>query len=233
MIRAVTFDFGQTLAELDTVLLAQRLAERSVKCDADALERTVPDGWLAYGAAKSRGDVGRAAWCAFMGRVLVGGGVVAQQAAELADWLFDEQPARNLWRRPVPGMIELVAELRAQGVPVAVLSNSEGRLAALVAELRWSEQLPHVVDSGLLPFEKPDPRIFEHAAALLGVPTSALLHVGDAWEADVRGALGVGATACLFGVEAPVSPLPPRVHVTRDSRELRATLLALGVLASD
>ena len=48
--RAVTFDFGQTLAEVDTDLLARRLAERGVACAPDALARATTAAWRAPGA---------------------------------------------------------------------------------------------------------------------------------------------------------------------------------------
>ena len=49
--RAVSFDFGQTLAALDTAMLAGRLAERGLAVAADALEAATPAAWRAYNAA--------------------------------------------------------------------------------------------------------------------------------------------------------------------------------------
>ena len=48
------------------------------------------------------------------------------------DWLWDEQQRQNLWRARIPGMIALARVLAATGVRVAVVSNSEGRLAELL-----------------------------------------------------------------------------------------------------
>jgi FMN phosphatase YigB (HAD superfamily) len=142
-IRAVTFDFGQTLCELDTALLAQRLAERGITVLAERLEAAVPDAWRAYDAAIKAG-LGGHPWKTLMTRLLEGAGVgrVTPQPPggpvdSAVDWLWTEQPRRNLWRRPIPGMIELVRELRGAGVPVGVISNSEGRLAELIAEVGW------------------------------------------------------------------------------------------------
>lgn len=227
-LRAVTFDFGQTLAELDPALLATRVAERGERAEPARLARSMGAAWAAYADAKRDGAVARAAWTAFMRALLVGGGLTAAEAAPLAEWLFDEQPARNLWRRPVPGMIELATELAARGVPVGVLSNSEGRLAALIDQLGWSQVFPVVADSGVLGFEKPDGRIFEWTARELGVPPSALVHVGDVWEADVEGALGVGATALWLGGDERA--LPRGVVRVADASAARAALVGLGIL---
>ena len=131
---AVSFDFGQTLAELDTGLLSLRLAERGVDVPPERLEGAVADAWRAYDAAVHAGHGGHP-WKILMTRLLDGAGVQPEAVQDTVDWLWTEQPRRNLWRRPIPGMIELVIGLRQAGVPVAVLSNSEGRLAELAEEL--------------------------------------------------------------------------------------------------
>src|SRR5688500_9003876 len=99
-----------------------------------------------------------------MRTMLGGAGVGGAQLEPLVDWLWDEQPRQNLWRRPIPGMIELGDELRAAGVPLAVVSNSEGRLAELVDALGWADRFACVADSGKLGFEKPGREIFAWAA---------------------------------------------------------------------
>jgi putative hydrolase of the HAD superfamily len=128
-------------------------------------------------------------------------------------------------------MFELVAELRSRGVPVGIISNSEGRLAELVEELGQSALFPVIVDSGRLGIDKPDPRIFQHAAGRLGVSLNELVHVGDAWEADVLGARGAGAEAIWFS-PTDARPLPERVAASADAAALRATLQGFGFFES-
>ncbi|MES1184127.1 MAG: HAD-IA family hydrolase, partial [Myxococcales bacterium] len=134
-------------------------------------------------------------------------------------------------RRPIAGMIELVRELKARGTPIAVISNSEGHLAELVDELGWTDAFDVVVDSGRLGIDKPDPRIFGHACATLGVTVPQLLHVGDAWEADVQGALGASASAVWFDREHHARSLPERVYGAGNALELREVLARLGFLS--
>jgi putative hydrolase of the HAD superfamily len=55
-----------------------------------------------------------------------------------------------------------------------------------------------VVDSAVVGFEKPDPRIFEHALGRAGVPGRRALHVGDLYHADVAGARAAGVNALLL-----------------------------------
>ncbi|MEZ4312420.1 MAG: HAD family hydrolase, partial [Polyangiaceae bacterium] len=151
---AVTWDFGQTLADLDPTFLAQKLAEQGISAEAGSLDAAVPAAWGAYNRAV-RGGAGGHPWKTFMRAVLEGGGVAPGAIDPAVDFLWLDQPARNLWRRPVPGMMELVRDLDAAGVPQCICSNSEGRLAELVAELGWSAPFRAVADSGKLGFEKP------------------------------------------------------------------------------
>jgi HAD superfamily hydrolase (TIGR01509 family) len=230
--RAVTFDFGQTLAEVDTELLSRRLAERGVACAPAALARATPAAWRAYNTAVLAGRGGHP-WKVLMRAWLDDAGVTAEPDA-LVDWLWDEQPRVNLWRRPIPGMIEFVRALRRAGVPVAVVSNSEGRLAELIAEMGWAADFDAVADSGRLGMEKPGREIFAWAAARLDTPLAGCVHVGDAWAADFLGALDAGMRAVLFRGGAFVPPGDPRAAHPRSARcdepaELAAILRGWGL----
>lgn len=196
-ILAVSWDFGQTLAELDTGMLSGRCAERGVEVPVARLDASVMPAWRAYNTAVRAGAGGHP-WQLLMRTLLTGAGVTEVDATSLAAWLWTEQPGRNLWRRPIPGMIELVRALRRKGIPMVVTSNSEGRLAELAEELGWLDAFDAVVDSGRLGIEKPDPRIFAWSAGRVAVPPSRVVHVGDAWSADFLGALGAGMRAVLF-----------------------------------
>jgi HAD superfamily hydrolase (TIGR01549 family) len=228
-VKALGFDFGQTLAELDYDFVQRRLRERGVAFDAGAAAANSKQAWLIYGAKKSDGHAN--AWLAMMAAQLTGGGVASEPARELSAWLWAEQPRQNLWRRPIPGMIELVRELKHAGTPIAIISNSEGHLAELVDELGWAAAFDVVVDSGRLGIDKPDARIFTHACHALGVSTEDLLHVGDAWEADVQGALGASASAVWFDREHRERALPERVYGAASALELREVLARLGFLS--
>src|SRR5450755_5129470 len=202
-VRAVTFDFGQTLAELDHAFLALRAESLGAELDSTMAHAATVAAWRAYGAAKSLGHA--RAWQAMMLALLRGGGLrpksgqnEPQYAEKIAQQLWAAQPTKNLWRKPIAGMFELVHELRARHIPVGIISNSEGRLAELVEELGESASFQVVVDSGRVGIDKPDARIFEHAAQALGTPLSEIVHVGDAWEADVIGARKAGAQAIWF-----------------------------------
>jgi putative hydrolase of the HAD superfamily len=230
----VTFDFGQTLAELDTAMLASRCAERGLRVDVAALDAAVMPAWRAYNTAV-RAGLGGHPWKLLMRTMLEGAGARGAVVEGVVDWLWDQQPVRNLWRRPIAGMIEFVRELKAAGVPVGVISNSEGRLAELAGELGWREDFVVVADSGRLGIEKPDPAIFAWTAAEMGVPQESIAHVGDAWSADFLGARGAGMRAVLFRGDAAMpdgATFPegdPRAARCVDAVGLASALRAWGL----
>ncbi|MGE0322205.1 MAG: HAD family hydrolase [Polyangiaceae bacterium] len=274
-IRAVTFDAGQTLVELDTAFLASRVEERGALVSVARLDDSTPEAWSEYAAALGAGQGGERAWKRFMRRLLSvaeiaphphkregseatahGGHAhepISELAHELTEWLWEQQPKQNLWRRPIRGMFELARELREHRIPVGILSNSEGKLSALIEELGQLDAFDTVTDSGVVGCEKPAPEIFHLTAKALGVEAHELLHIGDSFEADIRGALGVGADAIWFnsaGFEAsppsdvggfePVREAPasdprmptsvPSVRRAATAFELREHFCELGLL---
>jgi putative hydrolase of the HAD superfamily len=224
---AVTFDFGQTICEIDLEMLARRLGERDQQLSIAGAKRAEPAAWRAYNDAKASGSSHELGWCTFMTTLLVGGTVSRERAEELAIWLWNEQPTQNLWRRPIAGMFELVRDLHALGVPLGIISNSEGKLRELAEEIDLARYFRYMADSGLLGFEKPDARIFQLTADQIGVRLEDLIHVGDAWAADVVGAVNAGARAIWFSAEQ--RQLPDRVERATTADEVRRALDSWGV----
>ena len=226
---AVTWDFGQTLADLDPVFLAKKLSEQSVFVSPEALDAAVPAAWRAYNRAVRAGAGGHP-WKLFMRVVLETAGVPGAPMDALLDFLWTDQPRRNLWRRPVPGMIELVRALADSGVPQGVVSNSEGRLAELAEELGWTAPFRAIADSGKLGIEKPGRAIFDWCAERLGVAPADVVHSGDAHAVDVDGAVAAGMRAIWFRGEKGVD-LRPEVATCEDAAEVTAALAAWGIAA--
>jgi HAD superfamily hydrolase (TIGR01509 family) len=224
---AVTFDFGQTLCELDTGLLSRRLAERGLAVAEPRLDAAVIDAWRAYDAAIDQG-LGGHPWKILMRELLARAGAPEASIGEAVDWLWTEQPLKNLWRRPIEGMIEIVIDLHRAGIAVGVVSNSEGKLAELIDEIGWGAHFPVVADSGKLGLEKPGPAIFQWAAERLGALAGQVVHVGDSLAADVEGALGAGMRAVYFKPRAR-RPAPVGVKIASDAAGLRRALGEWGI----
>lgn len=162
-----------------------------------------------------------------MTALLQGGGI--SEPGALVDWLYDENRQANLWRKPITGMVDLARELAGRGHRVAVLSNSEGRLAELLVEVGIADAFELIVDSGRIGMEKPHRAIFDHTLAALGARDVDAIHIGDSWNADIAGARGAGWRAIWYGRRvAPVQD--PGVAIARDAAETRAALVRWTVL---
>lgn len=98
--------------------------------------------------------------------------------------------------RPYEDVPPVLAHLRAAGVAVGVLSNSDGayqRRKMVAAGL--DGLLGRAVFSGDLGVAKPHPAIFTAGAAALGLPAHRVVYVGDRWATDTVGALRAGLSA--------------------------------------
>lgn len=192
--------------------------------DPGALEAGLPAAWAHYDQLVDSGADHVTGWKGLLAKILDGGGICD---AALVDWLYDENRPRNLWRRPIAGMTELARELRARGVRVAVLSNSEGMLAELLGEVGIADAFDVIVDSGRIGMEKPGVAIFEHTLKLLDVATA--IHIGDSYNADIVGARNAGWRAIWFGRR--VEPVgDPEIAIARDAHDVRAALTRWGAL---
>ncbi len=91
---------------------------------------------------------------------------------------------------------DALARLRAAGIPVGVISNSDGPYQRRkMAAAGLDELVDMAVFSGDLGVSKPDPQIFLAGAELLGLPPSQVVYVGDRWATDTIGALSAGLSA--------------------------------------
>jgi FMN phosphatase YigB (HAD superfamily) len=111
---------------------------------------------------------------------------------------------------PDPSVERSIASL-AKHASLAILSNWP--LAATIdryAEAAgWTPHLAAIVVSQRVGTIKPDPAIFAEARRLLGDPEpQAILHVGDDWAADVVGAVRAGWRAAYVRLRPHDSPLP-------------------------
>lgn len=85
--------------------------------------------------------------------------------------------------------------LAAAGVRVGAVTNSDSAATAHKLELtRLAGDFALVVTTDSLGFGKPDPRVFEHACALLGSEPAQTVYAGDHLEIDALGAAAAGLT---------------------------------------
>jgi putative hydrolase of the HAD superfamily len=109
--------------------------------------------------------------------------------------LFAHYAEPAAWRvfPEVPGVL---ADARAAGLRLAVVSNFDLRLHGILAGhgLHFDE----VITSADARSRKPDPAIFRTALERLGLQPHEVLHAGDSPAADLEGAAAAGIGACLI-----------------------------------
>lgn len=223
-VRGISFDYGHVLGALDLEALRDRL---QLAADAvSTMRAAMPAAYRVHDEAIARGEGHEAGWRALMATLLEAAAVEDRTAA--VDRLWAQQPTRNLWRFVPDEARALLAELSSTGVPMVITSNSEGRVRELLEEVGIVGHFSTILDSGVLGFAKPDRRMFERAAAALGIPLDAMVHIGDSEAADIVGARGAGARTIRFDGFVPGAGERPTVADVRVSTfpELRAHLFA-------
>ena len=114
----------------------------------------------------------------------------------------------------IPGMVDVLADLRAAGIRLVALSNWSAEMFPVARErfdfLAWFEG---IVISGEVGVNKPDRRIFEHLVERFGIEPEETLLIDDS-PANIDAATALGFRAIEF----------------TDATALRRELARLGLL---
>jgi len=228
-------DAGNTVIFLDHARLAALV--RAAGCDvlAEELVRTEGEakalaetGSLLDVPWKYRERPGAVGWGRMVGTIALRAGLDTAKVPELLDAAWPIHEKTNLWSKVPKGLGAALDAMRAHGVKVAIISNSEGMLERLFTDLDVLRHFDLVVDSGRVGVEKPDPRIFQIALERFDVPASRALHLGDMFATDVLGARAAGIRTALIdpykhyaGRHAEVPRVPGVVEVARAIEALR------------
>jgi len=212
----VFLDAGNTLVSIDHATIAERLRAHGHPLTVDDVRlaeqraRVRLDPWLAGARSTETPDTFRL----YVRYTLEGLSLPWDAAAErILQDLREAKPPFGLFSVPVPEAPAVLAELRRRGLRLAVVSNSNGSVAELLRAVGLADGVDAIVDSGVVGVEKPDPEIFVHAAAAVGVRTEEAVHVGDLFSVDVVGARAAGCRAILLDpagawgdVDCPTAP---------------------------
>lgn len=104
----------------------------------------------------------------------------------------------RLWSRVPAALPAALSALRDDGISLTVVSNSDGSIEHKLRLAGIRDLFDHVIDSGVVGVEKPDPEIFRRALERSGHPPERTLHVGDLHAIDVVGAHRAGLHALLL-----------------------------------
>ena len=103
------------------------------------------------------------------------------------------------WDQILPGTREALERLRKQ-YAIAVISNADGRIDAVLRRCGIVDCFQSITDSGHIGHEKPHPAIFETALREMKANAADSLYVGDVYSVDYLGARQAGMQAVLFDV---------------------------------
>jgi putative hydrolase of the HAD superfamily len=145
------------------------------------------------GAAPAVREAERQWWRAVVRAVFDAAGVMPRFAdfERCFDELFAHYGGADAWRCGT-GVIDTLRTLRARGRAVAMVSNFDHRLPALLDALGLAALFDVVVLPADAGAAKPDPRIFAYALSRLGVHAADALYVGDDVADDAGGARRAG-----------------------------------------
>ena len=135
--------------------------------------------------------------------------------------------ALSMQRELIPGALEMVSEIAAH-MPVAIVTNG----IAEVQHARFDQSpilrhVAHLVISGEVGFQKPDPRLLLHALNLLGMEAKDALLAGDGLQSDILAANRAGVDACWYNPQRQPRPAGAQIeYEIEDIRELVSIALA-------
>jgi putative hydrolase of the HAD superfamily len=191
--RTVIFDYGEVISfsqsQADRAAIAGLAGVGDGAGDGAAAERF----WAAYAAHRDGLDQGS-------------GGVAAYWRAIAgdigADW--DEARVHELWAADFrswlsvnPGTIEVLADLRAGGTPLALLSNAGADYGSYFRRGPLGDFFSACYVSGELGLLKPNADIYQHVLSDLGVTPAEAVFI-DNRAANVAGAEALGITGHVF-----------------------------------
>jgi putative hydrolase of the HAD superfamily len=123
---------------------------------------------------------------------------------------MDVKTAFLKWlKSPMPGMIELVTDLKKQGYQTACLSNTSHMHWDMMLDpdsehyLALNEIFDHPMASHLIGIMKPDAEIYEHVEQLSGKTPSQIMFFDDN-HANIQAANARGWNAVLITQDKPV-----------------------------
>jgi putative hydrolase of the HAD superfamily len=103
------------------------------------------------------------------------------------------------WDQILPGTRDALERIR-DNYAIAVISNADGRIDAVLRRCGIADCFESITDSGIVGHEKPHPEIFQAALRAMKASAAESLYVGDVYSVDYLGARNAGMDAVLFDV---------------------------------
>lgn len=218
------FDVGNTLLHLDYARIAPAVsAAAGVPLTVRQLVAAAP---VAARALEETGGDDRGRARRYLELLFGTAGVPHDRLEPVRRVLTAMHAERGLWSGVASDTRPALERLRAAGLRLGVVSNSDGGAEEALRAAGLRPLFEVVVDSALVGIEKPDPRIFAPALAALGLAPADALYVGDTYAVDVVGARRAGLHAALLEPAETGTPRRPDVWTVPSLGHLVDELLA-------
>jgi len=203
---SIFLDVGNTLISMDFAWVRDELAALGVYCDVSALRRAEAAARpLVSKGLEHRSTEGLDAFCFYLYTVLgclLGGdhldaSYIEEVSQKLVPIIRPIGQVERLWSSVIPGVPDALETLRACGIKLVAVSNSDGTVENVLVRQGLRDYFAAVYDSHEVGFEKPDPRIFQCAMKDLDLEPARILHAGDLYHIDVAGARAAGLHTIL------------------------------------
>jgi putative hydrolase of the HAD superfamily len=193
--RFIFFDVGNTLLFPNRArILAPLPEDRHPSLEAwQALERRTKHE---FDQGLLEGNVDQSFWWTFHTYLLQGLNALDNG---LRNTLVENTQNSANWDQILPGTREALERFRKQ-YAIAVISNADGRIDAVLRRCGIVDCFQSITDSGHVGHEKPHRAIFETALREMKADATESLYVGDVYSVDYVGARQAGMQAVLFDV---------------------------------
>jgi putative hydrolase of the HAD superfamily len=185
--RTVIFDYGEVIS------LAPSAADREVISGLAGVGCDNEPFWRAYFAHRDGLDQGLAGAAAYWQAIADDIGARWDDARVHELWAADFRS----WLSINPGTIEVIADLKAGGTELALLSNAGPDFASYFRHGPLGDFFAACYVSGELGLLKPHPEIYRHVLNDLSISAAEAVFI-DNRGANVRGAQALGITGHLF-----------------------------------
>jgi putative hydrolase of the HAD superfamily len=199
-IKAIFFDAGGTLIHLDSLRIRDLLRdELRIEISLDGFPRAQSLAMsrvaeLVAAGAGSTEELKRE----FYSTLLPVVGVPEDKLAAAVECVLTLAQSEMLWRKADETTAVALAQLKARGLILGVVSNSDGRIESAFEQAGLSSYFDFFIDSFNVGVEKPDREIFRKATERGGIAPHEAAYVGDLYSVDVLGARNAGLLPILY-----------------------------------
>jgi HAD superfamily hydrolase (TIGR01509 family) len=217
-VKAVFFDVGNTLLFPDRERIYAPLHQRNIVPTPEQLLSIECRTKKEFDTIlKQRGAVDHGFWYLFYSNLLEELGL---QPDGLRDTLVEATRVSANLGAIRSGTREILERI-GNRYRIGVISNADGRIAALLERFQIADCFLNITDSGVVGCEKPHAAIFQAALRTMNVAPEESLYVGDMHSVDYLGATSVGMQAILFDVCGAYRDLDlPRVTSLQELEEM-------------